>query len=112
MLLPRWYTYQKAINTSQQGQVYQPIVARKTHAIGGGASGWGCGYDFPCRQQILWPVFFVFEGKDIGGVQHPQPQVSECRNTLQQLVTAEYGEKYLGAMEVGITNVQYSLLHM
>ena len=40
------------------------------------------GMAFPVDQFPL-----VFEGIDIAGVQHPQPQVSKCRNTLQQLVT-------------------------
>ena len=51
---------------------------------------------FPVDSKYFDQFPLVFEGKDIAGhVQHPQPQVSECRNTLQQLVTAEYGEKYL-----------------
>ena len=58
--------------------------------------GYGLGMAFPVDSKYFDQFPLVLEGKDIAGhVQHPQPQVSECRNTLQQLVTAEYGEKYL-----------------
>ena len=45
------------------------------------------GMAFPVDSKYFDQFPLVFEGIDIAGVQHPQPQVSKCRNTLQQLVT-------------------------
>ena len=50
---------------------------------------------FPVDTRYFDQFPLIFDAKDVAGVQHPQPQVSECRETLQQLVTAQYGEKYL-----------------
>ena len=45
------------------------------------------GMAFPVDSKYFDQFPLVFEERDIAAVQHPQPQESECRNTLQQLVT-------------------------
>ena len=45
------------------------------------------GMAFPVDSKYFDQFPLVFEEIDIAAVQHPQPQESECRNTLQQLVT-------------------------